>query len=67
MDQLARQDAEREAERHAEMDEAGVNEPVLHEQPQAEVSLEPSWQPGDARGQYEPEPVAEIGDFEAEL
>jgi transcriptional regulator with XRE-family HTH domain len=31
--QLTRQDAEREAERHAEMDEAGVNEPVLHAAP----------------------------------
>jgi hypothetical protein len=41
-----------DAERRAEMDEAGVNEPVVHE-PQAEPSLESSWQPGSAQGQYE--------------
>ena len=40
---------EREAGHVAEIDEAGVNEPVIHE-PQAEPSLEPSWQPGDAGG-----------------
>ena len=40
------------AERRADMDEAGVNEPVVHE-PQAEPSLGSSWQPGDAQGHYE--------------
>lgn len=29
------------------MDEAGINEPVTHE-PEPEVSLEPSWERGDA-------------------
>jgi hypothetical protein len=40
------------AERRAEMDQAGIDEPVVHE-PQAEPSLEASWQPGDAQGRYE--------------
>ena len=40
------------AERRADMDEAGVNEPVVRG-PQAEPSLESSWQPGDAQGHYE--------------
>ena len=39
------------AERRAEMDQAGIDEPVVHE-PQAEPSLEASWQPGDAQGHY---------------
>jgi conjugative relaxase-like TrwC/TraI family protein len=39
-------------ERRAEMDQAGIDEPVVHE-PQAEPSLEASWQPGDAQGRYE--------------
>ena len=57
---------DRAAERRAEMDQAGINEPVIHE-PQPEPSLEASWQPGDAQGQYEPtpeqdaEPEMEIG------
>jgi conjugative relaxase-like TrwC/TraI family protein len=59
VDLMAKQDAEREAERRAQMDEAGINEPVVHE-PQAEPSLEPSWQPGSAQASYEPEPAAEI-------
>ena len=40
------------AERRAEMAQAGIDEPVVHE-PQAEPSLEASWQPGDAQGHYE--------------
>ena len=47
------------AERRAEMEQAGIDEPVVHE-PQAEPSLEASWQPGDAQAHYEPE--AEAGD-----
>ena len=62
-DQLAEQDAQRDAERRAEMDEAGIDEPVVHE-PQAEPQLEPSWQAGDAQGQYEPQPES---DYEAEI
>ena len=46
---------DRAAERRAEMDQAGIDEPVIHE-PQAEPELEASWQPGDAQGQYEPAP-----------
>jgi hypothetical protein len=54
------------AERRAEMDQAGIDEPVVHES-QAEPALEASWQPGDAQGNYEPspeqdaEPEMEIG------
>ena len=48
------------------MDEAAINEPVVHE-PQAEPELESAWQPGDAQGYQEPaaaadaEPEMEIG------
>ncbi len=54
------------AARRAEMAQAGIDEPVVHE-PQAEASLEASWQPGDAPGRHEPvpeqdtEPEVEIG------
>jgi len=54
------------AERRAEMDQAGIDEPVAHE-PQAEPSLEASWQPGNAQGYSAPqadqdaEPEMEIG------
>ena len=37
------------AERRAEMAQAGIDEPVVHE-PQAEPSLEASWQPGRRAG-----------------
>ena len=47
------------AERRAEMTQAGIDEPVVHE-PQAEPSLEASWQPGNAQGQYEPDAEAEM-------
>jgi hypothetical protein len=62
---------DREAERAAEIDAAGENEPVVHE-PQAEPELEPSWQQGDAGADYEPralapEPAAEIEGAELEL
>ena len=43
------------AERRAEMEQAGIDEPVVHE-PQAEPTLEASWQPGSAQAQYEPQP-----------
>ena len=54
------------AERRAEMAQAGIDEPVVHE-PQAEPELESAWQPGDAQGWQEPaaaadaEPEMEIG------
>lgn len=51
------------AQRRAEMDEAGINEPVAHG-PQAEPSLESSWQPGSSQGRHEPQ--AET-DYEPEL
>ena len=62
---MAAQDAEREASRRAEMDQAAIDEPVVHE-PQAEPSLEASWQPGDVQGSYETE-AAEDAEPEMEL
>lgn len=62
VDELARQEAER-AERRAEMTQAAIDEPAVRE-PQAEPGLEPSWQPGSAQGQYEPEAA---DDYEAEI
>ena len=53
VDELARQDAERAAER-AEIVQAAIEEPSVREQP----SLGP-WQPGRAQGQYEPDAEAE--------
>ena len=53
------------AERRAEMDEAGINEPVAHE-PQAEPELESAWQPGDAHGYQEPAAGADV-DAEMEI
>ena len=53
------------AERRAEMDEAAVNEPVVHE-PQAEPELESAWQPGDAQGYQEPTASADA-DVEMEI
>jgi conjugative relaxase-like TrwC/TraI family protein len=64
IDLMAAQDAEREASRRAEMDRY-MNEPVVHE-PQAEPSLEASWQPGDVRGSYETE-ASEDAEPELEL
>jgi hypothetical protein len=55
VDELARQDAERAAER-AETVRAAIDEPSVREQP----SLEPSRQPGRAQGQYEPVAEAEL-------
>ena len=52
VDQMAAQDAARAAERRAEMAQAGIDEPVVHE-PQAEPSLEASWQPGDTHDDYQ--------------
>ena len=71
IEEAVRQIPDREAERAAEIDAAGENEPVLHE-PQAEPELEPSWQQGDAETDYEagpqePEPTAAIEDAEIEL
>ena len=66
VDEFVQQGTDRAAERRAEMDQAGIDEPVVHE-PQAEPSLEASWQPGDTQGQYEAaaeqdtEPEMEIG------
>ena len=63
---------DREAERVAEIDAAGENEPVVHE-PQAEPEIEPSWHHGEAGRHNEPEawrapePVAEIEDAEPEM
>ena len=37
------------------MDEAGVNEPVVHE-PRAEPSAERAAEPGGVQGRYEPAP-----------
>ena len=62
VDQLAQQEADR-AERRAEMTQAAIDEPAVRG-PQAEPSLEPSWQPGSAQGQYEPEAA---DDYEAEI
>ena len=59
VDELARQDAERAAER-AEIVQAAIDEPSVRE-PQAEASLESSWQPGSARGQYEPAAERDAG------
>ena len=50
-----------EAERRAEVEEAGINEPVMHE-PQAEPELESAWQPGTAGGHDEA-----AADAEAEI
>ncbi len=62
VDELAQQEAER-AERRAEMAQAAIDEPVVRE-PQAEPSLESSWQPGSVPGRYEPEAVS---DYEPEM
>ena len=51
VDEMARQDAERAAER-AEITQAAIDEPSVRG-PQAEPELESSWQPGNAQGQYE--------------
>ena len=48
------------AGRRAEMDQAGIDEPVVHE-PQAEPSLEASWQAGSDQGQGEADAEMEIG------
>jgi hypothetical protein len=59
VDEPARQDAERAAER-AEIVQAAIDEPSVRNEP----SLEPTWQPGRGQGQYEPDAEAEA---EAEL
>jgi hypothetical protein len=51
VNELARQDAGRAAER-AEITRAAIDGPSVREPP-AEPSLEPSWQPGSTQGQYE--------------
>ena len=53
------------AERRAEMDQAGIDETVVHE-PQAEPTLEASWQPGDAKSHREPVPEQDA-DTEMEI
>jgi hypothetical protein len=50
-----------EAERRAEVEEAGINEPVMHG-PQAEPELESAWQPGTDGGYDEA-----AADAEAEI
>jgi hypothetical protein len=65
VDQFAAQDAAREAERRAEMDQAAISEAAARE-PQAEPSLETSWQPGSDQGRYAPE-VSEDAGAEMEL
>jgi hypothetical protein len=65
VDGMVRRNAERAAER-AGIVQAAIDEPSVRG-PQAEPSLEPSWQPGADQGQYEPapaqdaEPEMEIG------
>jgi conjugative relaxase-like TrwC/TraI family protein len=65
VDEMIRRNAERAAER-AQITQAAIDEPSVR-QPQAEPTLEPSWQPGTDQGQYEPapeqdaEPEMEIG------
>jgi len=60
---MIRQDAERAAEQAA-MTQAAIDEPVAR-QPQAQPSLEASWQPSGAQGYQESsadaEPELEIG------
>jgi hypothetical protein len=52
---------DRDAERRAEVDEAGINEPVAHER-QAGPELESAWQPGETDGRCEA-----AADAEAEI
>jgi conjugative relaxase-like TrwC/TraI family protein len=59
VDELARQETERAAER-AEIVQTVIDEPSVRE-PQAEPSLERSWQPGSAQGQYELDSEMEMG------
>jgi hypothetical protein len=63
LDELAARDAEAEAARCAEMDQAGIDEPVQH-QPQAEAELDASWQPGTEETYSEAQPAE---DAEPEL
>jgi hypothetical protein len=58
IDAKVEQMPDRETERRAEVDEAGINEPVTHE-PQAEPELESAWQPGEASGHSEAAAEAE--------
>ena len=51
VDEFTQQEADRMAKR-AEMNQAVIDEPSVRG-PQAEPGLEPSWQAGDAQGQYE--------------
>jgi hypothetical protein len=71
IDEAVKQAPDREAERVAEIDAAGEDEPVIPE-PEVEPELEPSWQRGDAGAESEgwasePEAVAQIEDAEPEL
>jgi hypothetical protein len=58
VDAKVEQIPDQEAERRAEVEEAGINEPVAHE-PQAEPELESAWQPGKADGHSEAAAEAE--------
>ena len=62
VDKFVQQDAERAAKR-AEMTQAAIDEPTVRE-PQAEPSLEASWQPGDTQGQYDAQAAS---DYEPEM
>ena len=52
IEEAVKQTPDPEAERVAEIDAAGENEPVAHG-PQAEPELEPSWQRGEASADSE--------------
>ena len=58
VDAKVEQMPDRDAERRAKVEEAGINEPVMHE-PQAEPELEAAWQPGTDSGHDEAAAAAE--------
>ena len=64
VDELAQQEAERAADR-AQITQAAIDEPSVRE-PQVEAALEPSWQPGDSQGHYEPQ-AGQEADTEMEI
>ena len=72
IDEAVKQTLDREAERAAEIDAAGEDEPVAHGPQADEPELEPSWQRGEASADSEawapgPQPAAQIQDAEPEL
>jgi hypothetical protein len=69
IEESVKQTPDREAERVAELNAAGENEPVVHGL-QPEPELEPSWRQGEADTETwapAPEPTARIEDVEPEL